>query len=169
MMITGQSGEVSATGATVSKIVYGERIGRGLPLLLGVCAVIFDEAGRVLLTRRRDNDLWCLPGGAFETGESVKEAVVREVEEETGLKVEPLQLIGVYSSPDRMSQYADGNRYQLVVLSFRCRVIGGVEKPATDETTDIGYFACDALPQMVSTQYERIQDAMAGHREALIR
>lgn len=153
----------------MSRVVYGQRIARGLPLMLGVCAVIFDEAGRVLLTRRRDNDLWCLPGGMFATGETVAEAIAREVREETGLSVEPVQLIGVYSSPHRMSEYADGNRYHVVVLSFRCRIVGGEALRSTDETTDIGYFPCDSLPEMVDVHRERIQDALARRQAALIR
>lgn len=153
----------------MSRVVYGERIARGLPLMLGVCAVIFNEAGSVLLTRRRDNGLWCLPGGMFVTGETVTEAVVREVQEETGLIVEPVQLVGVYSSPHRMSEYADGNRYHVVVLSFLCNVVGGHLLSSTDETTDIKYFPCDSLPEVVEVHRERIQDALAGHLKAFIR
>ena len=54
---------------------------------------------RVLLQRRDDNGRWGLPGGSVEPGESVRTAVIREVHEETGLDVEPLRLIGVYSDP----------------------------------------------------------------------
>jgi 8-oxo-dGTP pyrophosphatase MutT (NUDIX family) len=61
----------------------------------GVAAVIFDE-GRVLLQRRDDTGRWGLPGGGVEPGESVRQALIREVREETGLEVEPLRLIGVY-------------------------------------------------------------------------
>lgn len=153
----------------MSILIYGERIARGLPLMLGVCAVIFNEDGRVLLTRRRDNNLWCLPGGGFETGETVSEAIIREVHEETGLVVEPLHLIGVYSDPHRMSQYPDGNRYHLVVLSFRCQVVDGTPLTSTDETTDIGYFSPESLPELVIAHYERIQDALAGRQAAIIR
>lgn len=153
----------------MSRILYGERIARGLPFILGVCAVVFDDANRVLLTRRRDNGLWCLPGGVFESGETVSEAVAREVLEETGLVVEPTKLIGVYSSPDRISEYADGNRYHVVVLSFECRVVGGTILQSTEETTDIGYFACDGLPEMVAVHHERIRDAQAGREAAYLR
>ena len=62
----------------------------------GVAAVIFTN-DRVLLQRRDDTGHWGLPGGAVEPGESVRQALIREVREETGLEVEPLRLIGVYS------------------------------------------------------------------------
>ncbi len=153
----------------MSTIIYGERISRGQPLMLGVSAVIFNEQGRVLLTRRTDNGLWCLPGGAFETGESVSEAVAREVIEETGLIIEPIKIIGVYSDPHRISRYASGNSYHVVVLSFLCRIIGGEIVDVTNETTAIGFFDPQDLPEMVPVHPERIRDALIEQERAFIR
>src|SRR6266567_6257010 len=82
---------------------------------IGVFALIFDDQGRVLLGHRRDIDWWNLPGGGMEAGETVDEAMIREVREETGLQVRVEQLVGVYSKPQK----------QEVVLTFRCAVIGG--------------------------------------------
>ena len=82
---------VDSTGRTLSKAPDEVRP--------GACAVIFDDAGKVLLERRSDNGFWGLPGGAVEVGESVEQAVVREVMEETGLRVDVKRLIGVYSDP----------------------------------------------------------------------
>jgi ADP-ribose pyrophosphatase YjhB (NUDIX family) len=65
----------------------------------GVAAVIPNGEGRILLQRRSDNGLWGLPGGSVEIGESVRDAILREVREETGLSVEVVRLIGVYSDP----------------------------------------------------------------------
>src|SRR5262245_3038067 len=73
-----------------------------------VSAVVADEAGELVLQRRADNGLWALPGGVVEVGESVAQAVVREVKEETGLDVEPVGLVGVYSDPRHVIAYADG-------------------------------------------------------------
>src|SRR6266567_7113461 len=89
---------------------------------VGVFALIFDE-GHVLLAHRRDIDWWNLPGGGMEVGETIDEAVCREVREETGLEVEIDQLVGVYSKPLK----------QEVVLVLRCRVIGG-KLQATQES-----------------------------------
>src|SRR5881296_435111 len=88
---------------------------------IGVNALIFDQ-GRILLAHRRDIDWWNLPGGGMEVGETVEEALYREVYEETGLQVEIEQLVGVYSKPQK----------QEVVLTFRCHVTGGVLKETTE-------------------------------------
>src|SRR5438132_4082624 len=97
---------------------------------IGVFALIFDDQGRILLGHRRDIDWWNLPGGGMEAGETVDEALRREVYEETGLVVEIEQLVGVYSKPQK----------QEVVLTFRCHVTGGVLKETT-ESRECRYFA----------------------------
>src|ERR1700694_2531117 len=79
-------------------------------------AVVTDEHDRIVLIRRRDNDLWALPGGAMELGESIVDTAVREVKEETGLDVEVTGLIGVYSNPHHVMAYTDGEVRQ----QFRC-------------------------------------------------
>ena len=66
---------------------------------LGVNVAILDENHRLLLTRREDFDVWCLPGGGVEPGETLTQAARREAEEETGLQVRLTHLVGVYSRP----------------------------------------------------------------------
>ena len=82
---------------------------------IGVFAILLDESRRVLLCHRRDFDLWNLPGGGLETGESPWTGVVREVREEAGLDVTVERLVGVYSKPESGE----------IVFSFLCRVVGG--------------------------------------------
>lgn len=95
----------------MAKYYEGDRIGRKGRLLLGCSATLFDEQrAKLLLTRRADNHRWCLPGGQVEAGESVTEACEREMWEETGLRVRVARLLGVYSSPHRLLEYADGIR-----------------------------------------------------------
>ena len=108
------------------EVIEGNRIGKlGAPAVI-CCAVIFDPTGsKVLITRRTDNGCWCLPGGRMEPGESAEEACIREVKEETGLDVRVDKLIGIYTSPNRLLKYADGNRFQEVVLSFGVVPTGG--------------------------------------------
>src|SRR5436305_7197132 len=96
---------------------------------IGVFALIFNHEKQVLLAHRRDIDWWNLPGGGMEAGETVDEALCREVREETGLEVEIVQLVGVYSKPLK----------QEVVLAFRCRAIGGTLR-ATQESRECRYF-----------------------------
>ena len=144
--------------------LYGERIGREASIRLGCSAVLLDAGGgRVLLTRRTDNGRWCLPGGGVDAGESVAEAVEREVWEETGLRVRATRLLGVYSSPDMLVAYADGNRFQLVALNFAVEQVGG-ELRLSDETTEYGFFGWDELEQMdiIDPHVVRLRDVRAG-------
>jgi 8-oxo-dGTP pyrophosphatase MutT (NUDIX family) len=122
-------------------------------------AAIFNDAGELLLTRRVDNGLWCLPSGQMEVGEAIAETVVREVAEETGLDVVIERPVGVYSRPHA---YYEQRGLQVVALVFVCREVGGVLR-VSDETTEFGYFAPDALPSdIVSTHVERILDSVAA-------
>ena len=152
-------------------LIYGERIGK-LAKLIPVCgAVIFDGTRQcVLLTRRSDNGRWCIPGGAMDPGESAAECCAREVLEETGLEVRVGRLVGVYSSPHRIIEYADGNRRQGLNLSFEAETIGG-ELCITDETTEVGYFSFEQMKSMdvMETSYERVEDALAGQESAFVR
>lgn len=127
-------------------------------LRVAVSALLFDE-DRVLLAHRRDIDWWNLPGGGMELGETVEEALKREVREETGLEVELEQLVGVYSKPQK----------QEVVLAFRCRKVGGV-LTETEETSECCYFPPDALPVNTLPKHrQRIQDALLEQERAVIR
>ena len=151
--------------------IYGERIGK-LAILTPACgAVIFDSARTsVLLTRRTDNGRWCLPGGAMDPGESAAECCAREVLEETGLVVSVGRLLGVYSSPHRILEYADGNRRQGLSLSFEAEIIGG-ELGLSDETTAFGFFSPKQMESMdvMESSYDRVEDAFAGQEAAFVR
>jgi ADP-ribose pyrophosphatase YjhB (NUDIX family) len=155
----------------MTQVLYGDRLGREGQLRLGCCAVIFDgPREKVLLTRRADNGLWCVPGGAMEPGESAEECCRREVLEETGLEVRPERLIGVYSNRDQLVIYPDGNKVQIVVLSFEARIIGGTPG-VREETTAIGYFTMEEIESMPmhGRHKERVLDALAGRAAAILR
>ncbi len=117
---------------------------------IGAFGMIFDDRGRVLLCHRRDYDLWNLPGGGVEQGESPWDAVGREIKEETGLDVTSSRLAGIYGKPQQNE----------IVFSFVCTITGGTI--TTNEEADrIEYFAPDALPPNTSPkQAERIRDAV---------
>lgn len=154
----------------MARYVYGERIGATATLRAGVSAFIRNAEGNILLTRRTDNGRWCLPGGAIDPGESAIEACAREVLEETGLTVEVGRLIGVYSTPHRITIYADENRVQFIVLSFAATVTGGT-LGLSDETTEAGYFSVDDIASMdiIEPHVERIADALADTRETIVK
>jgi ADP-ribose pyrophosphatase YjhB (NUDIX family) len=155
----------------MTRIVRGERISRQAILTAGCSAILFDASRqKILLTRRTDNGLWCLPGGRMEPGESAAEACEREVWEETGLQVRAARLIGVYSDPNMLIEYADGNRCQILALSFEAEIMGG-ELGLSDETTEAGYFTLDEIESMELMEHhrQRIVDALSSQPAAFIR
>lgn len=154
----------------MTQIVYGERIGKLGKIRLGCSAAIIDQQGRILLTKRTDNGQWCLPSGALEPGESVAEACEREVLEETGLSVDVKRLVGVYSHPDQLSVYDDGNKFQIIAIHFEAEITGGT-LGLSDETTAFGYFTIEEIEglEMLGRHKERIHDTLAGQSEAFIR
>jgi 8-oxo-dGTP diphosphatase len=105
--------------------------------IAGVGAVVLDSALRVLLVRRGQEPLrgeWSLPGGALELGERLEDGVRREVREETGLDVEPEEIVAVF---DHISHAGDNParvRFHYVLVDYRCRVLGGALMSATDVT-----------------------------------
>jgi ADP-ribose pyrophosphatase YjhB (NUDIX family) len=121
-------------------------------------------ASSLLLMQRSDNACWGLPGGYVECGESVSEAVVREVREETGVQIALGRLVGVYSDPAvQVIAYPGGDRVQAVNLCFEARPIAAGEPTTPAETLATGYFAPDALPEpLVPIHQIRIRDARDG-------
>jgi ADP-ribose pyrophosphatase YjhB (NUDIX family) len=154
----------------MTQILYGDRLGKQGQLRLGCTAIIFDENKRVLLTRRTDNGLWCLPGGAMDSGESAAEACVREVREETGLHVRVRRLVGVYSDPNQLIIYPDGNKVFVVALSFEAEIIGG-ELGLSNETTEVGFFSMNDIENrsMLGSHKSRVKDALLNQAEAFIK
>ena len=135
-----------------------------------VSAVVRDGRGRILLGRRADSGEWGLPGGNVEIGESVAEAIRREVREETGLEVDVVRLVGVYSDPAwQVVRYPDGRVVHYVTSLFECRAGGGALATSA-ETLELGYFDPLALPaDMVPQHRMRIADAVNGQGGPFIR
>lgn len=155
----------------MSKLIYGDRIGKAGQIIVGASAMIWNPDGeKLLLTRRTDNGRWCLPGGRVDPGESVTETCTREVLEETGLTVEVGKLIGVYSDPNMLLTYDDGNKYQAIGLHFDASVTGG-ELELSNETTDIGFFSMDELSNMDVMEHhlQRIEDGIMKQKETFVR
>jgi ADP-ribose pyrophosphatase YjhB (NUDIX family) len=155
----------------MTQILFGERIGRRGKIRLGCSAVLLDaNSEKVLLTQRADTGQWCLPSGAVEPGESVTEACIREMLEETGLEVQVIRLTSVFSSPDRLVIYGDGNQFQFVSLNFEVCRIGG--KPClSDETIDIRYYPTSEIEALDIFPHHKqfILDTLAGQDATFIR
>ena len=124
---------------------------------VSVAAAIIDDEGRFLAIRRADNSAWEPPGGVLELDESIEAGLIREVEEETGLQVEPTLLTGVYKNVRR----------GIVALVFRCRVIGGIPR-TTPETLDMQWLTREQLNDRMAEAYRvRLTDAVDTDRASV--
>ncbi|MEV0071525.1 NUDIX domain-containing protein [Amycolatopsis sp. NPDC050768] len=103
-------------------------------IAVAVSAFIQDDDGRILMIRRTDNDLYSIPGGQLELGETLAEAAVREVREETGVDCEVTGVIGLYSDPKHVIAYDDGEVRQEFSICFRARQVGGNLKTSIEST-----------------------------------
>ena len=129
---------------------------------LGVNVAVIDD-GRVLLTQREDFEVWCLPGGAVEDGESLAQAAIRELQEETGIEAQLTRLVGIYSRPWWM-----GRGYHVVL--FAARPVRGALLPQPGEVIDVRYFDPEQLPDMLLWgQRQRIVDALGGIGGSVVR
>jgi ADP-ribose pyrophosphatase YjhB (NUDIX family) len=109
-------------------------------IVVAVTAFIQDEAGRILMIRRTDNDLYAIPGGALELGETLTQTVQREVMEETGIAVTVSGMIGVYSDPEHVIEFTDGEVRQEFSVCFRADPTGG-DLRTSDESKEVLWVA----------------------------
>lgn len=130
-------------------------------LVVAASAAVVDDEGRLLLQRRVDNGLWAMPGGAMEMTESLPEAAVREVREETGYEVEVTGLVGTYTDARHVIAYSDGEVRRQFNVCFRARVVGG-ELAVSDESHEVRWFAPSELEDlpMHHTQRLRVEHAL---------
>jgi ADP-ribose pyrophosphatase YjhB (NUDIX family) len=127
--------------------------------VVGVGGVLVHE-GRVLLIRRGKQPLygrWVVPGGTVELGEPLEEALVREMLEETGLEVEPLELITVF---DRIERDGGQVLYHYVIVDYLCRWLSGEARAASD-ALEVAWAAPDELDRydLPAKALEVVQEA----------
>jgi 8-oxo-dGTP pyrophosphatase MutT (NUDIX family) len=118
---------------------------------VSVAGVIVDDRGRALLVQRRDNGHWEPPGGVLESGETIPDALQREVLEETGIKIAlPATLTGVYKNMTRL----------IIAMVFRCEAIDG-DLTTGDETRALRWATRDEVADLVDEAYAiRVLDAL---------
>ncbi len=117
-------------------------------------AIIRDQ--QILLTQREDFEVWCLPGGQIEIGESFAECAVREAREETGLDVRLTRFVGSYTRPNWQSGLYHAHL-------FAAEVVGGSLQAQRGEVLEMRFFPFDELPQaMLQGHRHRILDAISG-------
>jgi 8-oxo-dGTP diphosphatase len=120
-----------------------------LPKLVVVALVFVVKDDAVLLVKQNyGKRYWSLPGGMVESGESVDQAAIREVKEETGLDIRVKRVVGLYSKPSK----------DALAITFEGEVTSGNLKPS-NEISDCRYFQFDRLPQPVRDHLrDRIND-----------
>jgi 8-oxo-dGTP diphosphatase len=124
---------------------------------VSVAAAIINQGGQLLAVRRRDNGHWEPPGGVLELDETIQAGLIREVLEETGLRVEPEALSGVYKNMLR----------GIIALVFRCRIIGG-EPHATNEVEEVEWLTPEEVQERMHEAYAtRLLDALDSGRPAV--
>ncbi|MEV8611568.1 NUDIX domain-containing protein [Amycolatopsis sp. NPDC051373] len=116
-------------------------------IAIAVSAFIQDERGYILMIRRTDNDLYSIPGGQLELGETLSQTAVREVREETGIECEVVSLVGLYSNPKHVVAYDDGEVRQEFSICFRARSLGGTPR-TSDESKEVLWVAPDRLDRL---------------------
>jgi ADP-ribose pyrophosphatase YjhB (NUDIX family) len=107
-------------------------------LVPSVTAIVPNDQGAILLVHKTDNDLWALPGGGMDVGESMADAVVREVKEETGVDVEVTGVVGIYSNPNHVMAYDDGEVRQQCSICFTTRMLVG-QLATSSETEEVRF------------------------------
>jgi len=147
-----------------------DTVGKGVPGYVtpkvAVGAAVGNDKGELLLIQRADSGIWLYPTGWCDVGYSAAEVVVKEVEEETGIEVEPVRLIAVL----------DGlrlgfTRVPLYSLLFYCRAVGGSLNPHPLETRDVGWFTRDTMPSpLVGSERwaDHVFAALAGERRDVL-
>lgn len=140
------------------------RIGHELLWLPGIHAVVVDDAGAILLNRRSDTRRWAVLAGILEPGEEAADGAVREVQEETGVRVRAQRVVSVGTS--HVVHYPNGDRAQYVDITFLCRYVSGLARVNDEESLQVAWFEPTALPELAGEDTRRIDRALGTRAEA---
>jgi len=134
-----------------------------------VTAIVVNDADELLLIHKSDNDLWALPGGGHDIGESIADTVVREVEEETGIDVQVTGVVGFFTDPRHVMAYDDGEVRQQFSICFTTRLLGGASRPSS-ESKEVRWVSVEDLGglAMHPSMRMRIDRYLAGDPEPYI-
>jgi type II pantothenate kinase len=140
------------------------KIGHDLISFTGINAVVLNDRREILLVHSKETGQWMPVGGMIEPGEEPADAAVREVFEETGVRIAAEKLTGVYDGPAVV--YSNGDHVHYITIVFLCRAIAGEPHPHDGENRDARFFPIDQLPPLREDYRRNIQDALANRAEA---
>jgi 8-oxo-dGTP diphosphatase len=121
-------------------------------ILPAVAAAIFNEKGEILLQKRKDVNQWCIISGHVEFGETIEQAVLREIEEETNSTADIIRFIGIYSSPSSQTYTYNDRKVQYVTSYFEAKLTTDIAKGfSNNETQELKFFSTDQLPVEFAT------------------
>lgn len=140
-------------------------------ILPAVAAAIFNERGEILLQRRKDVGRWCIISGHVEFGESVEQAILREVMEEVNVAAKITRFIGIYSSPLSQTYHYEQRSVQYVTSYFEVNVPGEIDLSfSNEETAELRFFPVTALPQELAQINEHwLSDVLDKSAKVFIR
>lgn len=137
---------------------------------VGCGIIVEDDQGQILLQHRSDEDIWGIPGGIMEIGESFSDAAEREVFEETGLIIHHPELFGLYSGENCYVTYPNGDQMYSVQVIFYSKQYEGVPSQHDGESKDHQFFDYDSLPNNLnSRQKPFIMDWAKGKPRPVLR
>ncbi|MCP9622560.1 NUDIX domain-containing protein [Nocardia otitidiscaviarum] len=131
-------------------------------LVPGGSALVVDDRGAILMQRRSDSGNWSLPGGVMDIGETLEQCVIRETKEETGLDIEITGLLGIYTDPEHVIEYADGEIRQEFNITYYGRVSGG-RIAVSNESTEVRFVRPDELERL--PVHETVRLRLQHHSE----
>ena len=137
--------------------ILRKELGSAQIILPGGSAVIFNDEGQVMVVHEVSSNRWDLPSGFSDLGESSSATIVREVKEETGLTIEPVKLLGLYTEPpySQVKIANNGDQIQLVDLILECRIIEGEFNPQDNEVDGLKFMDIDELIALPTTSRHR--------------
>ncbi|MGC4102574.1 NUDIX domain-containing protein [Ferruginibacter sp.] len=140
-------------------------------ILPAVAAAIFNEKGEVLLQKRKDVDQWCIISGHVEFGETVEEAILREIKEETDAGADIKRFIGIYSSPASQTYTYSDRKVQYITSYFEAVLKEDIARDfSNNETQELQFFAVENIPQdMALINPHWLSDALNNTSQVFIR
>ncbi len=134
-----------------------------------VSAIVTDDHNAILLILRTDNNYWSIPGGSVKPGESLRDAAAREVREETGIDCQVTGLVGIYSDPNHVAAYDDGEVRQEFSICFTTRMLGGAIRTSS-ESSEVRFVPLETIQQLRihPSILLRIQHYLEPHTEPYI-